>query len=76
MALAIYERQWMREMRGRSSWLPWRRRKARAACLALIRARDADLGYTPDPWTPRPPPKPGALPVSADPNLVNWVTII
>lgn len=58
MALAIYERRWTREMRGRFSRLPWRRRKAHAACQALIRARDADLGYTPDPWKRVAPPKP------------------
>lgn len=58
MALALYERRWTREMRGRTSRFPWRRRKAYAACLTLIRARDAVLGYTEDPWVPVAPPKP------------------
>lgn len=58
MALALYERRWTREMRGRSSLLPWRRRRAHRACQTLIRARDAVLGFAPDPWALRAPPKP------------------
>jgi hypothetical protein len=57
-ALAWYGPRWMRELRGRRSWLPWRRRRAYAACRALIRAREASLGMAEDPWLPQAPPKP------------------
>ena len=58
MFLALYERRLQREMLGRTSRFSGRRRRAHAACLALIRAREADLGWTPDPWKIKPPPKP------------------
>lgn len=54
-ALAWYGPEWQRAMRGRTSRLRWRRRQAHSACLALIKAREAVLGWEPDPWAPKDP---------------------
>lgn len=64
MFLAWDESRLQREMRGRWSRLPWRRRRAYAACLTLIRAREAVLGKTADPWELLPPPKPERFPAA------------
>lgn len=55
MFLAWNEERLQREMRGRCSIFGWRRRRAYRACLTLIKARDAVLGYIDDPWELKPP---------------------
>lgn len=47
-----------RELRGRGSRFAWKRRRAYRACLTLIRAREAEMGLTGDPWKLVAPPKP------------------
>lgn len=58
MLLATDERRLRRELRGRGSVWPWRRRRAYVACLTLIRAREAICELAPDPWALRAPPRP------------------
>lgn len=55
--LAIHERRLRRELRGRDSIWPWRRRRAYEACRSLIRALEAACDLAPDPWQLRAPPK-------------------
>lgn len=55
---AAYGPKLKRELAGRHSRLRWRRRRAYRACLTLIRAREALVGFTADPWLIKAPPKP------------------
>jgi len=59
--LAFHEPRLRRELRGRESIWPWRRRRAYEACRTLIRALEATCELGPDPWEikrPPPPPRP------------------
>lgn len=57
--LAGHERELRRKIeRGRGSRFAWRRRDAHEAVQALIKAREAVIGWRPDPWEISAPPAP------------------